>query len=208
MKRNFIIPVAFFFLLCLAVNPEFAFAKKWTVNVSNNSFTPSNLTHVIADDTIQWVWVAGTHTTTSTSIPAGAATWDSPITLDSNVYIYIPRVNGTFHYQCTPHAATMKGSFVVSGASGISSGTEIPQVTLFPNPFTDYVNIRMSGTSRWLKSLNIYSMKGELIRVVNYGKGLLQEAVAIDLKDLAPGVYMIRITDNLNRSLVRRVVRN
>jgi plastocyanin len=56
-----------------------ALATKWTVTVQNFSFNPSSLPNVAVGDTIKWVWVSGSHTTTSSTIPGGAVSWDQPI---------------------------------------------------------------------------------------------------------------------------------
>ena len=83
------------------------------VNVSSYVFTPSSFTINIGD-TIKWVWVGGTHTTTSLTIPAGAAAWDDPINSSKTSFIYVPAKTGTYNYKCTFHFAMgMKGSFTV-----------------------------------------------------------------------------------------------
>jgi len=206
MKRKLFTRVVLSILLCISLTTNFTYAKIWTIKVTSSSFVPSNLTHVYGGDTIRWVWVTGVHTTTSTSIPADAEPWDSPITQDDSVFMYIPTVNGTFHYQCTPHSTTMTGSFVVSGASGISPDAGMPRITLFPNPFVQNITIKAAGVSNWIKSLSIYSMKGELIRNITYKKGN-SPAITVNLQDLAAGLYIVRITDNLNRPVSRRIIR-
>lgn len=80
---------------------------------NSNSFSPSNFTMNLGD-TVVWIWSSGNHTTTSTSnIPAGATSWNSPITFNSTSYMYVPAVVGTYNYLCTPHSAVMRGSFSV-----------------------------------------------------------------------------------------------
>jgi len=91
------------------------------VNVQNNFFSPSNINNVQIGDVIRWVWVSGVHTTTSTTIPVGAAPWDSPITSGSPTYEYTVTVAGSYNYVCTPHAGMgMVGSFTVSAGSTLS----------------------------------------------------------------------------------------
>jgi plastocyanin len=90
-------------------------ATKWVVNVQNFTFSPSNLPNVIVGDTIRWVWISGTHTTTSTTIPAGAASWDHPITSSNTFYEYPVTIAGTYNYKCTPHEGMgMVGSFTAT----------------------------------------------------------------------------------------------
>lgn len=88
------------------------------VTLSGHAFTPSSFT-INLGDTVKWVWVNGSHTTTSLGIPAGAVSWNK--TINSNAanktYIYVPAVTGTYNYKCTPHAsAGMLGSFTVTAA--------------------------------------------------------------------------------------------
>ena len=208
MKKTLFFPLSLALLIFIAFSSETASAKKWTVNVSNNSFTPYNLTHVVAGDTIQWVWIEGTHTTTSVSIPAGALDWDSPITQNNPAFIYVPKFNGTFTYQCTPHAATMHGTFVVTGFSGIPPGIDPSQVKIFPNPFTDRLTIQVKANKRSVQSVKIFTMKGELVRHFTYENESFPGSITLELKDLFPGVYLIELVDNSNGSLVRSVIRH
>ncbi len=208
MKNKLLLPVVLTLLLCAAFSTESVFAKKWIVSVSDFRFTPSKLNHVEARDTIQWIWVEGTHTTTSTTIPLGADPWDSPISQSHPSFIYVPTTNGSYSYQCTPHSTTtLIGSFLVTGASGISSGKETPQVSVVPNPFTDRITINMEGNTHWVKTINLYTMKGALLQCFRYEKASQQGIITLELNDLASGVYLIGIIDNSGNSVVRRIVR-
>jgi plastocyanin len=103
-------------------------ATKWVVNVQSFSFTPSSLPAVNLGDTIRWVWINGSHTTTSTvaTIPPGAAAWNSPITSAVPSFEYVPAVTGTYNYWCIPHQAMgMTGSFVVFSAPGFTYNLKI-----------------------------------------------------------------------------------
>ena len=90
------------------------FSTKWVVTVANFQFSPSSLPNVIAGDTIRWEWVSGVHTTTSTSVPSGAMTWDQPIDATNTVYEYPATVAGTYNYYCMHHPTTMIASFTVT----------------------------------------------------------------------------------------------
>ena len=90
------------------------FSTKWVVTVADFQFTPSSLPNVISGDTIRWVWVSGTHTTTSTSVPSGAMTWDQPIDATNTFYEYPATVVGMYNYYCMHHPTTMIASFMVN----------------------------------------------------------------------------------------------
>jgi len=94
-----------------------SFAVTHTVLVGNFYFNPSTISNVQIGDIIHWQWVEGSHTTTSTTIPAGAAPWDSPMNSGSQVFDYTVTVAGVYNYKCTPHASIQFGSFTVSGAA-------------------------------------------------------------------------------------------
>jgi plastocyanin len=116
MKKNFITKAALFSVVCILSLGIKTSATIFTVNVANFSFSPATLPNVIIGDTIRWVWVSGFHTTTSTSVPAGAAEWDSPITETDTSFEYKVLVAGDYNYWCTPHQPEMAGSFTVSGS--------------------------------------------------------------------------------------------
>jgi plastocyanin len=90
------------------------FAVTHTIQVGNYYFNPSSL-NVNVGDIVEWVWVNGSHTTTSSSIPAGAASWDHVINSSNQTFSYTVTAAGTYNYVCTPHASMgMVGSFVAS----------------------------------------------------------------------------------------------
>ena len=67
------------FALISFMNVQQASSKVWTIDASNYIFTPDTLLDVYVGDTIRWVWIEGSHTTTSKTIPDGAVSWDSPL---------------------------------------------------------------------------------------------------------------------------------
>jgi plastocyanin len=80
------------------------------VDVGNFYFSPVSF-DVAVGDTVVWTLVEGTHTTTSTLVPAGAATWDYTFTGVSDTYTYIVTVPGVYEYICSFHPSNMIGSF-------------------------------------------------------------------------------------------------
>ena len=106
-----------------------SYATTWNVSVTNFSFSPLTVNAVVGD-VIQFNWALGTHTTTcgsalpGTSLPAGAAEWDAPITSGATTFSYTVTVPGTYNYACTPHIAFgMKGTITVSGVLPVRFGS-------------------------------------------------------------------------------------
>jgi plastocyanin len=78
------------------------------------SFVPATGVTINLGDTIKFQWQNGSHTTTSTTIPAGATAWNQNINSGSTTYIYVPAVVGAYNYKCIPHELMgMVGSFNV-----------------------------------------------------------------------------------------------
>ena len=94
-----------------------ASAAQIRVRVQNFTFQPATINAHVGD-TIIWRFVNGMHTTTSTSVPAGAQTWNAPIDSSHTQFRYHVRVAGTYQYQCNFHFAQgMVGTIVVSAAA-------------------------------------------------------------------------------------------
>lgn len=85
-----------------------SFATVYRIKVSNFQFSPRRV-NALVGDTILFVYKNGFHTTTSTTIPAGAVPWDSPMDVNTTRYMYVLTVPGTYNYICLPHAAEMEG---------------------------------------------------------------------------------------------------
>ena len=77
-----------------------------TVQVADFSFTPSVL-NINSGDTVRWVWVSGTHTTTSTSVPTGATAWDHPMNSGSTQFDEKFTIAGIYDYHCSIHPTIM-----------------------------------------------------------------------------------------------------
>ena len=78
---------------------------------------------VFVGDTVRWVWVSGSHTTTcdpanepGTTLPSGAPTWDRQIRSSQPTDDYKVTVAGVYNYYCIPHAPSMSASFTAQTA--------------------------------------------------------------------------------------------
>jgi len=147
-----------------------AFAVTQNVNVQNHVFAPASFT-INLGDTIRWMWVSGTHTTTSVTIPAGAVTWNRNITSTSTTYIYVPSKAGTYNYKCTPHAAMgMVASFMVV-CPQVSVQINASGNTTFCNGGSVVLNSSSINASlfQWTKNGNNISATGTSYTAKNSG---------------------------------------
>lgn len=169
------------------------------INVSNFAFTPQN-EFAVTGDTIKWVWVSGIHTTTSTTIPSGAVSWDALITSSSPTYIYVMQIAGTYNYVCTPHAGMgMVGTITVTPATGIKeiSGTakSFKLNQNYPNPFNPSTQIRFSIPASGFVNLSVFDFSGRKVaELVNGAKPGGEYVVDFNASGLSSGVYFYRLT--------------
>ncbi len=124
------------FALLFLLFAFFSTIKATTINVdvSNFAFTPVSFDAAVGD-TVTWTLIEGVHTTTSTSVPVGAASWDYSFTGVGDTFSYVITVAGVYEYHCLVHPTTMIASF--------STSVPLPFVEDFDFPAND--NITMHG---------------------------------------------------------------
>jgi plastocyanin len=179
-----------------------------TISVQDFVFVPSQLTNVRIGDTVRWIWVSGTHTTTSTSIPNGAAAWDHPITSSSLSFDYIPSVPGTYDYHCSIHFAMgMTGSFTVTNPTGIQDVWKNPSVIVYPNPFFNRVTFSYDSDHSSLQNLKIFDSSGRVWKDLYFPEKPSGLKRTVTLTDIKSGVYFFEFIDTDNTSVTKRIVR-
>jgi len=182
-------------------------ATIWTIEASNFIFTPDNLSDVVVGDTIHWIWIEGSHTTTSSDIPAGADPWDELLTSGNTSYDYVPMVPGTYDYVCTPHASFgMVGSFTVSTASDIDQSLA-PSITIAPNPVVDQLLVGSgTGETVMIKHLRIFNVKGELVYASENGVAPFLSG-KIDMSQQKAGIYFVEIIDRNGKAIRQKMIK-
>jgi hypothetical protein len=85
----------------------------------------------------------------------------------------------------------MMGSFIVldTTTSGISKNENQNALTLFPNPVTDLIQLKV-GTGYPSAEVEVFNPLGVLVRRKFFSGG---EQLKLDASGLAPGVYMLRL---------------
>ncbi len=91
-----------------------ASANTFNVDVANYAFTPADIVCNVGD-TVVWTLSSGMHTTTSTSVPSGAAAWDYTFSGVGDTYSYVVALPGSYTYECTIHTS-MQGTITASYA--------------------------------------------------------------------------------------------
>jgi plastocyanin len=178
-----------FLLLATAYS---AVATNHLVSVSNFSFTPAALT-VTVGDTVTWVLVSGSHTTTSILTPAGAPTWDSPLNSGTQMFSYQVLVAGNYSYVCVPHQSMgMTGMITANSATGIQSISE-PQLNFVVKPGQKLLlTIDLPRTSAL--QLSVHDLLGRTVNsngMTNQPAG--RQEYEVDLAGNPYGYYFVRL---------------
>jgi plastocyanin len=168
-----------------------------TVQVSDFQFTPNNL-NVTVGDTIKWQWVNGIHTTTSLTVPTGAAAWDSPITITNQTFFYRITTAGNYHYKCTPHFPGMEGDISASPIGIVPIGGPVPKLFSlgqnYPNPFNPVTNIMVEVPKSSFVKLTVYNLLGsEVELLINQHLNAGSYSVDWDASRYSSGVYIYKM---------------
>jgi plastocyanin len=160
------------------------------------TYSPSSL-DVSVGDTVTWEGAFSSHPLSSTSVPAGAASFH---VATGSTFSYPVLVAGTYDYQCDFHFSSgMTGSFsaTVSGVpeAGISLQPAAFQLTQnYPNPFNSRTVIQFNLPVAQHVKLIVYSVTGaEIATLLNESMPAGQYTVPFEAGNLASGIYFYQL---------------
>ena len=194
-----------FFVLALTLNCHSLFATTYMISVTDNEFSPAELLEVHVGDTITWFWEAGstTHTTTSTTIPDGAISWDSQLDHLNPAFTYIVMIPGSYDYECTIHASMgMVGHFNATEAIGINFPVAAAPAIVITSLPGNMIQVTIDAEQLKTAEINIYNLAGNLV------KSFVQTSSirgTYYLGNLPRGLYFVRAGDGIF-VLTRKVV--
>jgi len=193
--------ILFYLVIALLITPVLN-ARIITIQVGFNGlrvFSPASVTDAHVGDTVQWVWVSGLeHSTTSTTIPAGAPAWNDTLVSTSPPFNYKITVQGTYNYECIFHILFgMTGSFVASPAGIQQIGSVVKSYELkqnYPNPFNPSTAINFSIPRNSFVSLKVYDIRGSLVsNLLNETMNAGVYKYDYNAVNLSSGIYLYRI---------------
>lgn len=91
----------------------------------------------------------------------------------------------------------MMGQFVVTGGTGIDDKKEGTAFSLYPNPATSQLFVKMEDATNEIYYITIINLLGKTVMMlpkpeINNG---------IDISSLSPGVYIVQLMDNKTKSI-------
>ncbi len=179
------------------------------VGVANGiTFTPSSITTVEVGDVISFVWVSGSHTTTSVSVPSGAATWNQAMS-SAGTFDYTVTVAGTYTYQCNPHGGSgMTGSFATTTTSTQNKGSLLyTSFELSPNPTQENIALTFSSAESFKATVLIFDETGKekLNKKINITQG--DNSYAYSIANYPKGIYFLTIVEGGTSYIAKKFIK-
>lgn len=188
-------------ILALSFTVLMANATVVTIDVAPGMFTPATI-NAVCGDTVRWIWTTGNASTTSTTIPNGAASWDSGVNNAGFVFDYVVTVAGDHNYHCVNDPVNMTGTIVVTCSAGIASINNHYFSAAYPNPFSNKLIIETSDVDM----ITLYNVIGEEIKTVSLPHG--QTKTEINVADIREGIYFYRVIKEGIVIETRKIVKN
>ncbi len=194
-------------LLMLSLVSSRVSAETITVTQSGFTFSPVWVDCNVGD-VIRWEWTAGTHNTSSASIPEGAAFWNAPLTQSAQSFEYTIQVAGSYTYSCNVHSnINMQGGFMASEPTSVKPvlssnrdmtvGVELGSKTL---------HVRLDGGSEANGAIYVYDLTGKQAATIYQGSfGTEEKSYTYDAAVLGRGIYFVRFETN-SKVITRKIM--
>jgi len=187
------------------------FSKIWTITSSGTTFSPATIT-MVHGDSVNFA-IASIHNAVEVSQTVWNANGNSPVIGFSVPYgggTVLPAslAAGTHYYVCTPHATFgMKGIIIVQAATGLDKTINEGNISVYPNPVMDHLNIQLDFAESSNVELKLYDIQGKLMSTLvpkTFVAGSFSQSFARQ-NEWSPGIYLLKISIG-ERALFRKVV--
>lgn len=183
-----------------------ASATTHTITQQSLTFSPNQLT-VEVGDIVLFQWTSGNHTTTSASVPAGAATWDALLTSSMQTFEYTVTVEGIYGYVCTPHAlAGMVGGFMAVLPSSARAHVPANLSMTAGTSANGQLFVTLENATTDMATVTLVDITGRNAMTLHHGA--ISDAtftIRQDVAVLQRGIYFVRF-DEGSRVVTRKVL--
>lgn len=169
------------------------------------TFTPAIQT-ISVGDTVIWTNTQGSHNVNGTqaTFPSNPESFGNDVG-SGWTYKFVFNTAGTYDYHCDPHAALgMTGKIIVT--PNLTTATQklangLDRILLYPNPASQFIELRTPPNYEGMSSLKVYSILGTLIdqKVLPGNTGALKYNVS----QFKNGLYFIEINAGTKKEVLR-----
>jgi plastocyanin len=159
-------------------------------------YSPNSLNASIGD-TIEWEGSFSTHPLSSTTIPAGAASWHNGA---GTTFTYVITKSGMYHYQCDVHFSMgMVGTITVAATSINGDRAFQRQRSSGMNIVTrgDQNIIRFSIPNNGNVSIDLFDLDGRRVSMV-FSKPLFAGSYQTVIGPMPIGIYCLKLSQGGN----------
>ena len=96
-------------------------------------------------------------------------------------------------------------AFFIDGPTGIPEDPNMIEVTLYPNPTSDYLNIEIQVQSDDKLTLTFFDLHGKIRSYWEGERFFIDHKGTLDVRDFSPGIYFLSISGD-NFSIVKKFV--
>ena len=119
----------------------------------------------------------------------------------SNGISYFWRIDAVLADNTVTKGNVWSFSTGLSIVTNIQDTTDLNQLSVFPNPATDMLNIYSAGSN--LRQVEIYDLSGSLIKQFN----VITDKIQVPVSDLKSGMYIVKIVTEKNNCVKQFVKR-
>ncbi|MEO6684355.1 MAG: T9SS type A sorting domain-containing protein [Dyadobacter sp.] len=80
-------------------------------------------------------------------------------------------------------------------------------VEAFPVPTEDFLTVSVKSATATTLRVELINMNGQIVKQINTTENLIQWSQQLDLRQLAKGLYIVRVTDQLGKFVTRKIAR-
>lgn len=185
-----------FLLLFAAV--AFSRAATHTVTIVGTSYSPATLNVNVGD--VVTIQASGAHPLVQVDQPTWNADGSTPMsggwgTKTAN-YTFTVTSAGTTYYVCSAHVGMgMKGQIIAASGTGLSSLTATNnEVSVFPNPASDKIHVKLNVLKSAEASVKLYALDGKLVsdlKTVSLNSG--ENDISLEIQLISSGHYILAV---------------
>ncbi|WP_245892046.1 LamG-like jellyroll fold domain-containing protein [Polaribacter glomeratus] len=112
-------------------------------------------------------------------------------------------VTASFVFEDNKVLGNMQFPFVLNAANLTSETFLLNNVVIHPNPFLNTISVKSSHLSVKVSKIEIFSTLGALIKKVL----ATNDETLVNTSNLAAGIYLIKVSDNEGKSVIKKMVK-